>query len=417
MGYFDFLDQEVQESAPSVAPPVKKKLPPVTDQIRAQVGDLVKRGADQKEIDSLIGQFDWLPDPSAPIRAESERTEATDPEGTKFNLVAGTRDLTGDRAAAIENPNARQIPLKIGRNSVQEAMNANGVPEEEQLRGILDIAKQLDVDPNAPVNLGVALPRILALEGMEDVREEFSKYAESLRPTSLPYTTKGPGESTQQPSAGSEDIEREKRKLDLAELAKFDPMHNWASAISYVLLSMLIGPNLTRMIFRKGIEERTLEQQIRDRSEKIKRFQQQEDERRKLSQEDRQFQMRLRSETALRRESGALERQDEFMKQLFLTGYKSILNAKANAAKSGDKTLSQAVSKMEKSWSRAMTMARDADSQADKVAGMNPPEEQRLRKIAATWREEANKLVEMIEGLNAGSEESEEPGDESEELR
>ncbi len=249
-------------------------------------------------------------------------------------------------------------PNAIVRGTVdtpEEVMKAHGVPVDEQYRALNEMAQQFGVSPDEPVNFGVAMSRVLSDPSNADLRSEFEGFFKRLGASGqqLPAAPGGPaGQQAQGPSASQ--IEEQNLQADIKELGKLAELQDWGSVLSFVLLSMLIGPQLAFLFYSNAAKKGTLREQIATRKDNIKRFQEREDleERRKYDQEN--FLRELAAKSSVRGQ----EQKVEFRQRLYIHATESANRALEKAQQEGNPEKEQFIKDKKAQFNRALALAK-----------------------------------------------------------
>ena len=401
MGYFDFLDQDVQE-APSIAPETQKKKP-----TQMLMGDesFAKMPKSASGVDLLA-----LP---------AKKTQSTGPLTTDQLM----KELNTTSSLSMW---ASKVPDK---NSPEEILRQHGVPHNDFHKATLDIAGQLGLDPDEHINLGLGLDRVLKLPGMEDVRQEWTDEAQRLSTGfQVPQGVGGaPSPAGQAPAPSIEDVERQNLNLDLKALANEEPLNNVGSVIAMVLLSMVIGPHLAMLFFRRSAKGNELAQQVADRREKLKEYKDTRLREEERKRQDESFMRHLAAESSVHEKEKRREEDVSLRHQIMLKELGSFIHATEVAKKSGSDEQQAMVKGLKNQWSsytaQGNSYLRQVKDIQDEMyynqGALNPEkkmkmlaDEEQYRKLATIEFEKAGKIHQEAEkmflkyGLTAGSEES-----------
>lgn len=305
--------------------------------------------------------------------------------------------LAADKLKAVQPP----LPVEHDTDTVDSVMKAHGVPVEEQYRGLLELAGKMGVNPAERVNFGVGVSRVLAAPENADLRSEFEGFFKRLdagtgaqaQTVAQPQT----GTATQPQAMSQSQVEEQNLRSDMKELGKLDELQNWGSVLGFVLLSMLIGPQLAFVFFSNSAKKGTLRRQMEMRKENIKRFQEQEDIANKRAYEEKMFMRELSARSAVRGQ----EKTIDFRQRLFLRATDSAQKAMAQAQKEGNKEKEQYIKDKKAQFNRAITMAKATTFPA-------------IEEDSKKYLELAKSLAEELDILGGATSEKEKQADESE---
>lgn len=318
------------------------------------------------------------------------------PEAKEIDAITQKhdQDAQAKTQAALSVKPQTQDPNHPSK-SPEEAMKANGVPEIEFYRGILELADKLGVKPQDPVNFGLALRRVLSEPGMEDVRQDFED--EAKRMTGMKFRQASTGKEP--PQRKPEDVERDLMEQDYKELAQQDPFHNWGNVLAFVVLSMVLGPGVARMFFRKSMRAGELEREIAGRNERIEMFRKEEADKNEAQRRESEFIRRLTAEGMMRQMTKEQDDQADFKRNIILKGIEDFMQAKKTAASPEE---GKYIDSLKNSWSRSLAMARRLEDEAAQLEKMGQVDQaNHKREIAQTYADEASKIHDDIEKKNA----------------
>ena len=418
MSYFDFLNQEAPPLSTPVAgkkKPILEELPESWNSMRPDQQALWKRLGEQQYTPGKLGESGTftpkssLPPLTPPTQEEQARAFSPD-----FKPGVATTDRTSlfGGTGMPANP-----------NSPEEILKKYGVPHEDFHKAVLDIAGQLGLDPDEHINFGLGLDRVLKLPGMEDVHQEWSNEAQRLSTSLQQGVGKSPASA---PPPSLEDVERQNLKLDLKALANEEPLNNTGSVIAMVLLSMVIGPHLAILFFRRSAKANELAQQVADRRVKLKEYQKTRLEDEERAKNEAMFMRKLAAESSERGKEKRIEEDISLRHQIMLKELGAFIHATEAAKKAGNDEQKAMVKGLKNQWSSYtaqgnsyLRQVKDIQDEMYYNQGALDPQkkmkmladEEQYRKLAGIEFEKAGKIHQEAEkmflkyGLTAGPEE------------
>ena len=136
--------------------------------------------------------------------------------------------------------------------TIEGAAKAAGVPEKEFHKGIWEAAQKMGVDPADPVAFPIALQKMLNRPEFADARVGFEELGQTdLQAEQQQQTTQT---AQQQPVQDVRTQKNEEIRATLTKLAATKDIDNWAEAIAFVLLSMIISPKMAILFFSRSSE-------------------------------------------------------------------------------------------------------------------------------------------------------------------
>lgn len=243
-------------------------------------------------------------------RADAEKKSA---EAAKLRqeVLAMQKD-----AAAKEPPQAEApIDLPSPGETILGAARSAGVPEDDFTTAITQIAGTLGVKLDESVPFPIALMRLLNRPEFAEARPDFealgSQASQSQAPQQPQPDKDGkPGEQQQQASPQQQLQTREVELM--AKLAQSKDIDNWLEAIAFVLLSMLIKPQMAILFFSKASERGELKSQIYD----VRRRIGQQEYARKIEQEKEEWNRREAVRSRIRMAEGAEDDRRQMSKEI-----------------------------------------------------------------------------------------------------
>ena len=301
------------------------------------------------------------------------------------------RQMMADRDSKVTTTSVTDTETGTPEN----VMEANGVPTDEYYRGITELAEKLGVSLDKPVNFGVGLSRVLSEPDMQDVRAEFQQFMEGMnKPTMKAQTPSTYDKNQPAPQVDELEGERQMKKLDIQELGRQQELQSWGEVLSFVLLSMVIGPNLAFLFFSNAAKKGVLRNQIGMRKERIKELER--DQKFKAEQDNEYKKMAIQQQRD--RESKAEERSYGLREKLFLKAADAFFKAKDGA---GSDEMKAFLDGREKAFRRLLTIGGNLEEQARQIEAQDPAKASSLREQAQTFTDEAELIHDEIEKLNA----------------
>ena len=375
---------------------LKLEATPEADQLRKMLSQ-----QDAPNLQSRMSQLDKITQDLPFEATEAGRKRLKDQQkllqdsvesSQKFNSPPEQlRQMLADRDAKVTTTSATDTETGTPEN----VMEANGVPTQEYYTGIMELAEKLGVSLDKPVNFGVGLSRVLSEPDMQDVRAEFQQFMEGMNKANMPYQTPSGSDKGQKPPSIDElEGERQMKKLDIQELGRQQELQSWGEVISFVLLSMVIGPNLAFLFFSNAAKKGVLRNQIGMRKERIKEL---ETERKFQSEQENEFR-KMAIQQQIKQSSQAEDRSYGIREKLFLKAADAFFKAKENAGTAEAKAF---VDGRERSFKRLLALGNKFENQAKDIEAQDPARAENLKQQAATFFEEAELVNDEIEKLNA----------------
>ena len=235
--------------------------------------------------------------------------------------------------------------------------------------GMRDLAKSFDgkLDMDGPVNFRYALPYVIQAMGPE-AQVEWSQFAAKIQAerqaerqrqqpqeSGIENPSGTPGEAPTSELQQTRDdikINMETRKAAMMDLANATELQSWPAIISFVLLSMLIGPNGAFMFFSNARKKRELQGWIQ--SLDIERKDLKDLENDQVRQKE---QVRREAVERLSKDRDYTRSRDDSIHRLYLN-HKLVME---RAKKQADPTFRIHVSKLEQDYNRVLKRMESAE--------------------------------------------------------
>lgn len=205
--------------------------------------------------------------PEQKARIELQKSEAMkvlDPEGKAAQLQSTPPDTTGP-------------------NSILGAAEQAGIPERDFQDGVAEIAKKMGLNLDQEVQLPIALQRLLNSPDFADLRPEFEAIGQMPGAGQVMQGMKE-GENAQQPNQMA-DLHAEERQI-LIKMAN-EQKWTWYEAIAFVLLSMVLKPGASLMLWNKQANAGARKAELVENRRKQQQLQYQQQQQAALAKEQR----------------------------------------------------------------------------------------------------------------------------------
>lgn len=285
----------------------------------------------------------------------------------RSRLLEEQRKLT-----TVTKPLVVQPPVQE-HETINGAVKGAGIPEKEFVKGIDETSKMLGVNPQDSVPFPIAFKRLLDRPEFEEVRADFEALGTTDPQMESQRLDKAEGVQAQT----ANQMQKEELKATMVKLAATKDIDNWAEAIAFVLLSMLIKPQMAILFFSRASERG----ELRAHADYLKQQLAAYDEDQKIKRERYEWNRRQAVEGQIK---GQLAEEDD-ARQLRAEILKMQMRGQQEFAKKDDPG-----AELEQDFKNFMQMA------AAKTANMDTEE-------AKNWMMRAEKILQMRAQLKASA--------------
>lgn len=290
--------------------------------IQARVSEL-----EELESQGLRAQETTPPVPYAPGSGKLEaatKTVGQMDDALKYAVTAEQKNRLmqqRQQAMGVLDPGGKIAETQAGKaielpssQTILGAAKTAGIPEKDFQAGIAETAKKMGLNLDEEVEFPLALQRLLNSPEFADVRPDFEALGSQPTPP-----VPGAGQMAEAGKAGQQaaqppvDLHAEERAI-LTKMAN-EQRWTWYEAIAFVLLSMVLKPAATLMLWNRQANAGARKAELIENRRKQKAEEMARQEQMALAKENRARAAKLQSDVAMEgfRQYGAEKRQhDEF---------------------------------------------------------------------------------------------------------